>query len=54
LKNAGVAFRTGNKKGLVEEAPESYKDINEVARVSDQLGLGKLVARFKPVAVVKG
>jgi tRNA-splicing ligase RtcB len=39
---------------MVEEAPEAYKDIDEVARVSDALRLGKLVARLKPLAVLKG
>lgn len=50
----GVAIKAGSKKGMVEEAPEAYKDINEVARVSDELGIGKLVARLKPLAVIKG
>lgn len=49
-----VAFLSGSKKGMIEEAPQVYKDIDEVARVSNELGLGKLVARMKPVAVVKG
>jgi len=54
LKDWGVMIKAGSKKGLVEEAPEAYKDVNEVARVSDALGLGKLVARLRPIAVVKG
>lgn len=54
LENANVMFKTGNKKGLIEEAPESYKDINEVARVSHELGLGKLIAKLKPLGVIKG
>jgi len=41
-------------KGLVEEAPEAYKDVNEVTKVSNELGIGNLVARLKPLAVVKG
>ena len=43
-----------SKKGIVEEAPEVYKDIEEVIKVSDELGLAKKVARLKPVAVLKG
>jgi tRNA-splicing ligase RtcB len=54
LDNYGVMIRARSKKGMVEEAPEVYKDINEVARVSDDLGLGLLVARMKPLAVIKG
>lgn len=31
-----------------------YKDIDEVAKVSDKVGIGKLVARLVPIAVMKG
>lgn len=50
----GVSIKAGSKRGMVEEAPEAYKDINEVVRVSDELGIGKMVARLKPIAVIKG
>ncbi|MDP6293992.1 MAG: RtcB family protein [Candidatus Woesearchaeota archaeon] len=50
----GVAIKAGSVKGMVEEAPEAYKDVNEVVRVSDELGIGKMVVRLKPIAVVKG
>jgi len=54
LKDAGVMIEVGSMKGVVDEAPEAYKDVNEVVRVSDELGLGKMVARLKPLAVMKG
>jgi len=54
LKDKDVLLKAGSKKGAVEEAPEAYKDVNEVVRVSDELGIGKIVARMKPLAVVKG
>ncbi|MCA9485340.1 MAG: RtcB family protein [Nanoarchaeota archaeon] len=54
LKSHGVIFKAGSDQGLLEEAPESYKDVSEVVRVSDELGIGKLVAKLKPLAVVKG
>ena len=44
----------GPWKGLAEEAPQFYKDIDEVVRVSHKLGIGNLVARLVPVAVLKG
>lgn len=50
----GVMLKAGSKKGALEEAPEAYKDVNEVARVSHELGIGQLVARLRPLAVVKG
>ena len=54
LKAHNVAIKAGSIKGMLEEAPEAYKDVNEVVRVSHELGIGNLVARLKPLAVVKG
>ena len=54
LNDKGIEIISGSAKGIVEEAPEVYKDIDEVVRVSDKLGIGKLVARVKPLAVMKG
>lgn len=52
IKN--ISIKAGSKKGIVEEAPEAYKDVEEVVKVSNELGLGKIVARLKPLAVLKG
>jgi tRNA-splicing ligase RtcB len=54
LKEAGVIVRAASKKGLVEEAPEAYKDVREVVNIVDQAGLAKKVAKMKPLGVVKG
>lgn len=54
LKKHNILLKASSQKGMVEEAPQAYKDINEVARVSDVLKLGTLVARLKPLAVLKG
>ena len=54
LAEKGIDVEAGSWKGLVEEAPSVYKDIDEVAKVSDKLGLAKLVVRLKPLAVMKG
>ena len=54
LKEYDVLIKAGSKKGMVEEAPEAYKDVSEVVRVSDELGIGKMVARLRPIAVLKG
>ncbi len=39
---------------LAEEAPSAYKDVQQVVNVVHNAGLAKLVARLKPVIVVKG
>ncbi len=54
LNKQDIAFETGSWKSLVEEAPEAYKDIDEVIKVIDDLGICKKVARLKPIAVMKG
>ncbi len=54
LKRHDVLLKVGSRKGALEEAPAAYKDVNEVARVSHELGIGQLVARLKPLAVIKG
>ena len=41
-------------KGLVEEAPEVYKNVDDVVRVSHELKLATLVVKLKPLAVMKG
>ncbi len=54
LKNKGIFARTASWKGAAEEAPGVYKDIDEVASVSDRAGIGKIVARLVPLGVTKG
>jgi tRNA-splicing ligase RtcB len=39
---------------VAEEAPGVYKDVDEVVRVSDALGIGDTVARTFPVCNIKG
>ncbi len=54
LEKLGIDIESGSFKGLSEEAPEAYKDVDEVVKVSDKLGIGKLVCKLKPIAVMKG
>jgi tRNA-splicing ligase RtcB (3'-phosphate/5'-hydroxy nucleic acid ligase) len=54
LAKMGVELRATNWKGVAEEAAQAYKDVDEVVRVSHELGLGRIVARVVPVGVMKG
>jgi tRNA-splicing ligase RtcB (3'-phosphate/5'-hydroxy nucleic acid ligase) len=54
LSDQGIFLRSGSVKGITEEAPGVYKDINEIARISHEAGLGRLVAMMKPQVVIKG
>ena len=54
LKQKGIELKSGSRKGIVEEAPQVYKDVDEVVNVSHKAGIGNLVVKLKPIAVVKG
>ncbi|OGD26714.1 MAG: RNA-splicing ligase RtcB [Candidatus Aminicenantes bacterium RBG_13_63_10] len=54
LARRGIELRATSWKGVAEEASAAYKDVDEVVRVSDEVGLGKLVARVVPLGVMKG
>lgn len=54
LAHKGIAIKTGSIKGLAEEAPLAYKNIDDVIEVVHNVGIAKKVARLRPVAVIKG
>ncbi|MEM4638220.1 MAG: RtcB family protein [Candidatus Woesearchaeota archaeon] len=54
LNNLNIAIKGNSMKGIAEEAPQMYKDIDEVIRVSHGIGIGNMVARLKPLGVIKG
>jgi tRNA-splicing ligase RtcB len=54
LEASGIAVRARSWKGLAEEAPFSYKDVDEVVLTCERAGLARRVARLRPVGVVKG
>ncbi|MFZ1971007.1 MAG: RtcB family protein [Candidatus Nanoarchaeia archaeon] len=54
LEESNVKFKAGSIKGMLEEAPEAYKDIEEVVNIVDKLGISKKVVRLKPLLVIKG
>lgn len=50
----GIKLIAGNKSKIKEEAPDAYKDIDEVVRIVVECGWAKPVARMVPLAVLKG
>ncbi len=54
LSENGIELLAASKKGIVEEAPEAYKDIEEVVLISDRANLAKKVAKIIPLGVIKG
>jgi tRNA-splicing ligase RtcB len=54
LGHKGIVVRAGSLKGLAEEAPAAYKEVDEVVEVVHGAGIARKVARLRPLAVVKG
>ncbi len=54
LEDEGIAVRTTSGRGLAEEAPFAYKDVDEVVATCERAGLARRVARLRPLGVVKG
>jgi tRNA-splicing ligase RtcB (3'-phosphate/5'-hydroxy nucleic acid ligase) len=54
LEAQGIIVRCPSNKGLAEEAPFAYKDVERVVGVVEQAGLARRVAQLRPLGVVKG
>lgn len=54
LSKKDIVLKSRSLKGIVEEAPGVYKDVDEVVGVSDKTGIGTLVIELKPLGVIKG
>jgi tRNA-splicing ligase RtcB (3'-phosphate/5'-hydroxy nucleic acid ligase) len=54
LAERGIQVRAKRLKDLPEEAPYAYKDVDQVVDVCHRAGLGRKVARLRPLGVVKG
>lgn len=54
LEKQGVIARARSHKGLAEEQPAAYKNVDTVVDVVHEAGLSKQVARMKPIGVIKG
>lgn len=54
LQRKGIYVHAASMKGIVEEAPDVYKDILDVVKVASGAGISSVVARMSPMGVVKG
>jgi len=54
LEAHGIVVRCPSNKGLAEEAPFAYKDVERVVEVVERARLARRVARLRPLGVVKG
>lgn len=54
LEARGVIARAQSRRGLAEEQPKAYKDVDDVVDVVHRAGLSSKVARMRPIGVIKG
>ena len=54
LERQGVIVMGRGRKGIAEEQPSAYKNVNDVVRVVHEAGLARRVARMRPIGVIKG
>jgi tRNA-splicing ligase RtcB len=54
LEARGIVVRCPSNRGLAEEAPFAYKDVERVVSVVERAGLAGRVAKLVPLGVVKG
>ncbi len=54
LAEKGILVRAATRATVDEEMPEAYKDVSLVVEAVEGAGIGKKVARLRPLIVVKG
>lgn len=54
LAARGVLIRSPSWRGIAEEAPGAYKDVDAVALAAELAGLARRVARLEPMVCIKG
>ncbi len=54
LAHRGILVRSPSMRGVAEEAPGAYKEVEGVVAAAEAAGLSRRVARVEPMVVVKG
>jgi tRNA-splicing ligase RtcB len=54
LAARGILIRTRSMRGVAEEAPGAYKDVDLVAEATERAGLARRVAFLRPKVCIKG
>jgi tRNA-splicing ligase RtcB len=54
LEARGIRVRAGSLRGLAEESPAAYKDVDAVVDTVAAVGIANKVARLRPIVVIKG
>lgn len=54
LKKQGISIRVASPKLVMEEAPSSYKNVDDVVNTCHEAGISKKCFKLRPIAVIKG
>lgn len=54
LAQKGISIRMASPKLIMEEAPESYKDVEQVVDTCHRAGISNKAVKLRPIAVIKG
>ncbi|HOO55447.1 MAG TPA: RtcB family protein [bacterium] len=54
LESRGVTMQARSKQSILEEAPQAYKNVDHVVDTCVNAGLATIVAKLRPVVVIKG
>jgi len=54
LAARGIIIRSPSSRGVAEEAPGAYKDVDAVVEAAHKAGLARKVARLEPLVCIKG
>ncbi|CAJ0574322.1 unnamed protein product, partial [Mesorhabditis spiculigera] len=54
LQKKGISIRVASPKLVMEEAPESYKNVTDVVNTCHEAGISKKAVKLRPIAVIKG
>ncbi len=54
LETHQIFVKAASWKGIAEEAPQVYKDIDEVIKITEGAGIAKSIVRLRPFGVIKG
>jgi tRNA-splicing ligase RtcB len=54
LESKGITVKASGRGTIAEEAPQAYKDVNDVVQVVHNAGISQRVCRMRPLGVIKG
>lgn len=54
MRDMGIAIRVASPKLVMEEAPESYKNVTDVVDTCHAAGISEKCIKLRPIAVIKG